>query len=63
MYETVEEFDLRRSLYAEVDAFIQEANARGTPYRAGHNKFSDWTAEERDTLLGLKNMPMPEDND
>lgn len=64
MYDTVEEFDLRRSLFAEVDAFIQEANAKTTStYRAAHNKFSDWTVLEKDSLLGLKNMQLPEMNE
>lgn len=58
MYGTVEEFDLRKSLYAEVDAFVQEANSKDSSYRAAHNKFSDWTQQEKDNLLGLKNMPV-----
>ena len=56
-YETSEEFEMRRSNYAAVDAFIEEANARDGPYRAGHNKFSDWTEEEKKALTGLKFAP------
>ena len=58
MYGTVEEFALRKSLFAETDAFVQEANSKNGSYRAGHNKFSDWTQVEKDALLGLKNMPV-----
>ena len=53
-YETVEEFEMRKALFIEIETFIRMANARSTTYRAGHNKFSDWTQEEKDKLLGLK---------
>jgi len=59
-YETVEEFEMRKALFIEIETFIRMANARSTTYRAGHNKFSDWTQEEKDKLLGLKNIPLPE---
>ena len=59
-YDTVEEFEMRLQLFIRFDNFVERANARGTLYRAGHNKFSDWTSEEKDSLLGLKNVPMPE---
>jgi len=64
MYATVEEFALRQSLFAAFDEFVQTANAANASanesYRAAHNVFSDWTREEKDKLLGLKNMPLPE---
>lgn len=61
MYGTVEDFNVRQTLYAEVDAFVNSVNEDPTStYTSAHNKFSDWTQEEKDTLLGLKNMPMPE---
>ena len=59
-YDTVEQFNMRKELFSELDTFISEANARGTLYTAGHNQFSDWTQDEKDKLLGLKGMPMPE---
>ena len=61
MYGTVEDFNVRQTLYAEVDAFVNSVNEDPTStYTSAHNKFSDWTQEEKDALLGLKNMPMPE---
>ena len=34
---------------------VQERNTmEGSSYRLGINKFSDWTKEERDSLLGYK---------
>ena len=39
-YETVEEFEMRKDLFEEVDAFIRGVTSK--TYRAGHNKFSDW---------------------
>ena len=64
MYATVEEFALRQSLFAAFDEFVQTANAANASanesYRAAHNVFSDWTREEKDKLLGLKNMTLPE---
>ena len=61
-YPTVEEVAKRKTHYEETDKFIKEANARGTSYKAGHNMFSDWTEEEFQQLLGLKDMPKPEIN-
>ena len=51
---------MRKELFKQADDFIQEANARNTLYVAGHNMFSDMTQEEKDKMLGLKNMPKPE---
>jgi hypothetical protein len=52
---------MRKELFAAFDEFVQTANANtNSTYRAGHNMFSDWTKEEKDQLLGLKNMPLPE---
>ena len=58
-YGTAEEFEMRRDNYAAVDAYIQEANARNGSYRAGHNKFSDWTEEEKKSLTGLRHQMPP----
>ena len=60
-YTTSSEFEMRKSNYEAVDAFIQEANARNGTYRAGHNKFSDWTEEEKKGLTGLKSLPNAEE--
>lgn len=58
-YDTVEQFNMRKELFSESDAFVKMANSRGTKYVAGHNKFSDWTQEEKDALVGLKGVPKP----
>jgi len=60
MYNTTEEFEMRKELFRETHEFIKEANAKGGLYRAGHNKFSDYTQDEMDAMLGLKNMPAVE---
>lgn len=54
-YETVEEFNFRQQIYATTDAHIRSVNENPeSTYKAGHNKFSDWTWEEFDSVLGLK---------
>jgi len=45
-YGTTEEFNFRKSVFAEVDAAIKEFNATETTSTHGHNKFSTWTQEE-----------------
>ena len=42
-YDTVEQYNMRKELFAATDAFVKEANARGTEYVAGHNMFSTMT--------------------
>lgn len=60
MYATVEEFNLRQQNYAAVDAHVNSSNTNSdSSYRAAHNVFSDWTAEEKERLLGLKNVSKP----
>ena len=60
-YITVEEFEMRKSLFAETDALINEHNATESSFKLGHNKFSDYTDYERTTVLGfkgqMKNLP------
>jgi hypothetical protein len=54
---TVEEFNMRLANFLKIDAFIQEWNTDLTnTHKVGHNKFSDWTAEEREKLSGLKKV-------
>ena len=60
IYKTLEEFNLRKALFGESDEHIAAVNSNPeSTYTAGHNKFSDWTQEEFDGLLGLKDMEMP----
>ena len=59
-YETVEEYKLRQEIFIRTELAIEELNTKNANYTAGHNKFSDWTQAEKDQLLGLKNMDLPE---
>ena len=52
-YETVEEFEARKQVFALTAANIEELNSRNTFMTAGHNQFSDWTDEEYFSMLGL----------
>ena len=51
-YLTTEEFEVRKALYIQTDAIINEHNATDSKFTLGHNKFSDWTDYERSQLLG-----------
>jgi cathepsin L len=51
-YLNSEEFEVRKSLYEQMDSFIEEHNATDSSFKLGHNKFSDWTSYERSSLLG-----------
>merc|ERR1719157_402392 len=54
-YATVEEFNARKGIFAQVDAEINEINADETnTHTAGHNQFSTWTASEYKSILGFK---------
>jgi xylem cysteine proteinase len=53
-YQTEEEFNFRRSVFAESLNEIEEFNAKGKSWTLGVNQFSDWTKEEYKQLLGYK---------
>jgi cathepsin L len=55
-YETLEEFQMRAALFQKWDQEIKQINANEYTSTHGHNHLSDWTAEEKTRLLGLKNM-------
>ena len=59
-YANVEEYNLRAQLFAKFDAEIKHHNQTERTSVHGHNYLSDWTAEEKTRLLGLKNMARPE---
>lgn len=48
--------------WLKIDDFIAEVNDPNSEHThtAAHNKFSDWTREEYEKLMGLKNQPMPD---
>ncbi len=57
IYKSIEEYKMRIVEFKKRDDFIKEANSRyGRSYKAGHNKFSDFTDEEFDKMLGIR-MP------
>jgi len=51
---TVEEFNMRHAIFAQVDLEISAHNSMPANYTLGHNQFSDWTREEYGNLLGLR---------
>lgn len=51
-YGTVEEFNFRKELFAEVDAMIEAHNQTESSYTLGHNEFSDWSEAEKAVLRG-----------
>ena len=54
-YGTMEEFNLRRELFVAKDKLFEEWNTKPGQYHIlGHNKFSDWTADELKKMGGLK---------
>jgi hypothetical protein len=57
-YKTVEEFVMRQANFLNMDIEIERLNQNSTSVH-GHNYLSDWTREEYQMLLGLKNMPKP----
>jgi len=56
-YATIEEYQIRLSLFAKADKAIEEFNATETTSVHGHNKFSDYNSYEKSRLLGAKNSP------
>jgi cathepsin F len=52
-YATVEEYQMRMSLFAARDAAIAEYNTNSTSVHA-HNKFSDYTQHETKRMMGAK---------
>ena len=54
-YATKEEFLQRMEVFKASLMKVQEHNSKiGASYRLGINKFSDWTQEERQSILGYK---------
>jgi len=51
-YTTVEEFMLRKELFAITDELIEAHNRTEASYTLGHNHLSDWTRDEYATLRG-----------
>jgi C1A family cysteine protease len=56
MYMTIAEFEQRAELFNETLTKVAQLNSGNGSYRAGLNHMSDWTTEEYEVMLGLKNM-------
>jgi C1A family cysteine protease len=55
-YATVEEYDMRMTIFSEQIKKADEHNKQGKGWTMGVNQYSDWTDEEYQKLLGLKNF-------
>ena len=53
-YDTLAEFNLRKQLWQQTDDLIN--SNQNEHFKLGHNKFSDWTAEEKQKVFGLKTV-------
>lgn len=53
-YNSVSEFEYRKSIFYAAKEFIEAENAKGNSYTLGLNKFADWTLEEFKQLLGYR---------
>jgi cathepsin L len=61
-YKDLNEYNMRLELFNKMDEVIRHLRITQKSSTHGHNHLSDWTAEEREGLLGLKNMPAPVKN-
>ena len=56
-YGTVEEFEFRFAQWLTVDMDINAHNATESSYKLGHNKMSDWTEAQYQSLLTYRPLP------
>lgn len=61
-YQSLEEYNMRKANFLFMDVEIARLNAEQTDSVHGHNYLSDWTRQEYEGLLGLKDAgaPLPE---
>ena len=58
-YGTSEEYKFRLNIFANNDKLIKEINSNPeNTFTVGHNKFSTWTDEEYNRLMGAKTPSM-----
>jgi hypothetical protein len=50
-YASLAEYNTRQAQYLETDKLIKAINSEKVTHVAGHNRFSDWTDQERKALL------------
>ena len=53
-YETMEEFVYRKEIFLAKNLLIKAHNSRPSNFSLGHNKFTDWSREEMQVMLGEK---------
>ena len=51
-YESLNEYQMRKELFAAKNEFIKAHNATESSYKVGHNKFSDYTEAEMQKMMG-----------
>ena len=51
-YEEMKEYAVRQERFLHYNKLISEHNATKTNFVLGHNRFSDWTDEEYEAILG-----------
>jgi C1A family cysteine protease len=56
----VAEFMMRLEKFTETHNWIEQHNASGASWKAGHNQFSDWTAAEFKRMTGRVEIPFEE---
>jgi C1A family cysteine protease len=61
-YKNIEEFNFRKANFEYMESEINRLNALNAGSVHGHNKFSDWSRQEYEGILNLKNVPAPEVN-
>ena len=52
VYHSLEEFNMRAAQYKRTDEIISQINFGNGTHIAGHNKFSDWSKQEIDQIMG-----------
>jgi len=63
-FQTIEEFELRKALFTVADAYITKHNLLNVDslFKLGHNKFSTYTPEEYQRMLGKNDSSASEMN-
>ena len=51
-YKTSDEFQSRRAKWLKTDGWITSFQGKNASFAVGHNKFSDWSEEEKKSVLG-----------
>ena len=58
-YKDLDEYNIRYERFQAIEEDIRHLRLTQKSSKHGHNYLSDWTLAEKDSLLGLKNMPPP----